>query len=736
MLAIYKKELRSYFHSFVGPLFIGVTLFLFGIYFAAYDLFMGYPNIGYALSAVIFLFFFSVPVLSMRILAEERRQKTDQFLLTAPIQVSDIVLGKFYALATLLLIPVAIICVYPLVMRAFGEIAFAQTYLAIGAFFLYGLACIAIGEFVSSITESQMISAIVSFGFLFVGYVMNAICNMISSTGNWLTKLLSAFDMSGRFDELMDGSLSLTSCVYFLSIILLFLIFTEQSIQKRRYQVSKNTFSLGVYSSSVIVGSVVVAVILNLIVAELPSRYTVFDLTENKLYSLTDDTKELVGNLDEDVAIYVLSNENQADSTLAKTLESYKGLSSHITVTYVDPAVNPKFYTKYTDGSVSSNSVIVEGEKRSRVVDYNDLYVTEFDYTTYSQNVTGYDAEGQITSAISYVLSEDMPKIYMVTGHGEVELDSTFTDLIQKANIDTETMNLMDYDAVPEDAAAVFVNAPTEDFSSDDTEKILTYLNNGGDIYINTTYTGKDMPNFDKLLDYYGVQVSKGLIIETATNGYYQDPFYLLPTIEYDTITSDIYSGNSYIFAPYCQGLTYTDKEEVEVTPLLSSSEESYVREDIENSTSYDKQEGDVDGPFYIGLSCTVQVSGSDEVTDEVTDTDTATDVEESDASGTDTTVMADSESTGVIFSSANLFTQEADVMVAGTNQKLFSGMLSAFETEDGDSSVVIPAKSYEVEYLTVSQSWISILSLITVILIPFSFLITGFVIWFRRRKL
>ena len=107
--------------------------------------------------------------------------------------------------------------------------------------------------------------------------------------------------------------------------------------------------------------------------------------------------------------------------------------------------------------------VIIESSKRSRVVDYNDLYVSEFDYSTYSRNVTGYDAEGQITSAISYVLSEDMPKLYMVTGHGELELDSAFTDILQKANIDTQTVNLMNYDTVPEDAMAVFVNAPTED---------------------------------------------------------------------------------------------------------------------------------------------------------------------------------------------------------------------------------------------------------------------------------
>ena len=204
-------------------------------------------------------------------------------MLTAPIRVSDIVLGKFYALATLLFIPVAIISIYPLVLSAFGEISLAETYLAVGAFFLYGLACIAIGEFVSSITESQMIAAIISFGILFAGYVMNA-----------------------------------------------------------------------------------------------------------------------------------------------------------------------------------------------------------------------------------------MPKLYMVTGHGELEQDSDFTGILQKANIDTQTVNLMDYDAVPEDAMAVFVNAPTEDLSSDDAQKILNYLNNGGDIFINTAYTGKDMPNLNKLLDFYGVITEAAVEDDTA----------------------------------------------------------------------------------------------------------------------------------------------------------------------------------------------------------------------------
>ena len=152
MIAIYKRELQAYFHSFIGTLFIGATLFLLGIYFSAYNLFMGYSYIGYALSSIAFLFLVSIPVLTMRILAEERKQKTDQLILTSPVSVTGIVVGKFLALATIWAIPILVISIYPVILSLFGTVSFSENYLAILGFFLYGLACIAIGIFVSSLT--------------------------------------------------------------------------------------------------------------------------------------------------------------------------------------------------------------------------------------------------------------------------------------------------------------------------------------------------------------------------------------------------------------------------------------------------------------------------------------------------------------------------------------------------------------------------------------------------------
>lgn len=701
MLAIYKRELQAYFHSFLGALFIGATLVLIGIYFSVYDLFMGYPYIGYALSSVVFLFLISIPILCMRILAEERHQKTDQLILTSPVSVGGIVTGKFLALATIFAIPTIIVSFYPIIMSFYGTVDFGKSYLAILGFFLYGLAGIAICIFISSLTESQVIAAVISFGVLFFTYIIEGLCNMVSSSGNLLTRILSVFDMVGRYDDLLNGSLHITGIVYYLSVIVLFLVFTVQSIQKRRYQLSKKTLSLGTYSTTVVVVVTAAVVLLNVLVSELPAKYTVFDVTADQLYSLSDETKTLVADLTEDVNIYVLSNESSSDSTLNETLKNYEGLSSHIKVSYVDPAVNPKFYTKYTDGNITSDSVIVESNKRSKVVDYGDIYEYEFDYSTYSSNVTGYDGEGQITSAIAYVTTDEMPKIYLIEGHGEATFDSSFTASIEKENVEYETINLMNYDAVPEDAACVIINAPASDFSEDDTEKMLAYMENGGDVFLISAYTGEEFFNFNRILDFYGVSVTKGLIIESDKNNYYMDPFYLLPDVTYDTITAGVYNSGSYVFSPYSQGLAEEERDDVDVSVLLSASEKCYVRNDIESSNSYDKQESDQEGPFDVGVKCIKRIG--------------------------------EEESTAVIYSSGDIFTKSADDIVSGTNMKLFTASLGSFVSHE--NSVSVPVKSMEIEYLTIPQSVILILALVTVIIIPLAFIAGGFIVWFRRRK-
>ena len=703
MLAIYKRELKSYFQSFIGLLFIAVTLFFVSLYYFVYNMLNGYPYLSYAISSVIILFMISVPVLSMRILAEERRSRTDQLILTAPVSVGNIVVGKYLALMTIFCIPTAVVCVYPLIMSAFGSVPMGEAYLAVLAFFLYGMTAIAIGVLISSLTESQVIAAVITFIVLFLGYMMSSICSLISSTGNLLTKLLGCFDMATPFTEMLNGTLNLRSVLYFFSLTVLALFLTVQLIQKRRYSVSVKSLRFGAYSTGSIALAVAAVVIVNIIAAELPTTWTSIDVTADKIYSLTDQTKEFLANMDEDVTIYVIVAEQNQDDTLGQTLQRYEELSDHIKVEYVDPNVNPRFYRQYTD-TISMNSLIVVSEKRNKVILYSSIYESEYDYTTGASTTTGYDGEGQITSALDYVLSDDMPKVYMTEGHGEYDFSSSFTSALKKQNVDYETINLMDYDSLPEDAACLIINAATTDFSADDRHKVLAYLEQGGNVILITGVTDEATPNLDAILDYMGLNRTEGLVVEQNAENYYRSPYFLLPKQSYSTYTSGLY-GQYYIFAPYVQGITIQDEaaEDMIYTTFLSTSDDAFSKTGEINLQNFDKAEGDIDGPFAIGISAVK-------------------------------TIDENTEATMVVYGCEQLFTDEANEMVSGANQVLFTNTVGSFV--DAEVNVSIPVKNYEISYLTVPQSRAVLVGLLTVIILPVGCLAAGFIVWFRRRRL
>ena len=286
MTAVYKRELKSYLTSMVGYLFIFFVLIVTGIYFSAYQLAAAYPKFEYTLSALTFVFLIGVPILSMRVLAEERKQKTDQLLLTSPVSVGNIVMGKYLALVTVYAIPVLVMCVYPIIMSKFGEVSFASAYTAILGFFLLGCANLAIGVFMSALTESQVVAAVLTFVLLFAFYMMSGISSFFSQTSvstcvafgllivaaaiiiyimiknifisvitgivgevtlavvyfvkpsvfeGGIQKILEVFDLSGHFSNFTNSILDVTGIVYLLSVIAVCLFLTIQSIQKRRW---------------------------------------------------------------------------------------------------------------------------------------------------------------------------------------------------------------------------------------------------------------------------------------------------------------------------------------------------------------------------------------------------------------------------------------------------------------------------------------------------------------------
>ena len=286
MLAIIKKELSAYYKSMIGYIFMAFFLIIIGIYFFVYNLTYATSNFEYTLQATSFVFVILIPLLTMRVLAEEKRQKTDQLLLTSPLSIEKIVIGKYFAALMVFLGTMLITFFYPLILTWFGEVDLRLAYNGILGFILMGAAYLAIGVFLSALTESQMVAAIIGFIVMLITYIMPGLASLLpqdhksavilfslviivvcliayrmmknptvvvgigiiselaliiiylkksSLLDGAVTKFLNLFSMVNHFDEFTKGILDLSAITYYLSIIFLFLFLTIQVIKKRRW---------------------------------------------------------------------------------------------------------------------------------------------------------------------------------------------------------------------------------------------------------------------------------------------------------------------------------------------------------------------------------------------------------------------------------------------------------------------------------------------------------------------
>lgn len=286
MKAIFQREVKSYFDGVLGYIFAAFLLLFAGIYTMVINLNASYSNFEYVLGNMTFIFLIITPILSMRVIAEEKRQKTDQLLYSLPISMTKIVLGKYLAMLFVLAVPTVIIGFYPLILSLYGSVHFLASYGTLLAFFLLGAALLAIGLFVSSITENQAFAAALCFLILLLNYFLNDLVSYIPATvgasfaaataavlliavivwyltksslsaviltvigegaliltrmissaslANLLPNLLGNLSLFKRFYVFPNGVFDLTALVYFLMVILVFVFFTVQSMEKRRW---------------------------------------------------------------------------------------------------------------------------------------------------------------------------------------------------------------------------------------------------------------------------------------------------------------------------------------------------------------------------------------------------------------------------------------------------------------------------------------------------------------------
>lgn len=468
----------------------------------------------------------------------------------------------------------------------------------------------------------------------------------------------------------------------------------KEKLLRDRIALQGGSYSLAV---TAIVLAILIAV--NILAAALPKSLTRLDISSTKLYSITSNTKVVVNALEKDVTIYWIVQADEEDDVLENLLDKYKSLSEHIEVVKKNPDIYPTFAEQYTKETVQNNSLVVESGERSRYIGYDDIYLYDTNMSSYSYDVS-FDGEGAITSAIDYVVNEDQPKLYVLEGHGEAELPQAFREQLEKENMELNQFSLLTADEIPEDADGILIYGPSSDISAEEEELLTEYVSGGGKLMVLAGPTEEGtLTNLYHILEDYGVETVDGIVVDPDRAHYaFQAPYVLLPDLFGSEITDPLIEENYYAIMPIAQGLTVTDTESGRVTELLGTSELSFSKKDGYALSSYEKEEGDTDGPFALAVS-----------------------------------IAADHGGQIVWFASSSFLDEMYNAYSSGANLDLAMNAMSSLI--GGNEAVAIRSKSLNYNYLTISDSTASFLKMIMIAVFPLLYLGTGICITVWRRK-
>ena len=756
MRAIYKKEMLSFRTTVMGYVFVAFLLAATGLYYSFTCLNLASPKFEAVFSNVRFVFLVFVPIMTMRSVAEERKQKTDQLLFTLPLAPWKIAAGKYLALVSVYAVPMLIVCTYPLILSRYGTVRFQAAYGSILGFFLLGCASLAIGMLSSCMTESPVTAALLSFFLLFLSYVMNTISRMVPGTASGslagfilllllasfliyrilkslmtagfvflagfavltflffhdrtvfegsLSSFLNLFWLNGRLDGFSDGILDLRAVIYYLSFSFA-AVFLAAHVLSGHGTREDSHFQDGCYRLISLALCLAALSLLNRIADKLPSALMEPDFSVSGVYTLTKETRLLLEELDEEIHLYLICEKGKEDASLERLLTRYQEECPMIAYEKKDPVLYPGFVSGFTDKKLNDNSVIAVGNNRSQIIAYQDMYTIGTSAVTGRRIETGFSGENLITGAIASLLKEETAVFYLPDANGEQMPGNSFSESLQNTGIEIRPLNLISSDAIPDDAAGLIINAPTSDYSRESTEKILSYLEAGGKALILSNYSLEEMPEFDSILADYGMERLDGILLEGDSSRYMSYQYCLIPSVSYTKITADVYR-DCYLLLPMAQGIKEkaSYRGSVSLTPLLSTSSYSYNKEDVQNMTTAEPEAGDETGPFLVGL-----LAQEDIDQDGVPDTEV------------------------VYYSSGYLLDEDYNHSVSGTNAVLFAGTLR-YLAGDSSSFLQIPVKSLQEPVLAITDHAADFWTVVCVFILPGLSVLAGTVTWLVRKN-
>ena len=464
------------------------------------------------------------------------------------------------------------------------------------------------------------------------------------------------------------------------------------------------TFQKGSRSLVIILLALVCAIVINVAVGALPSSVTKLDTTAMQMFDLSQQTLDVLADLDADVELYWIVTTGAEDTYIQTLLERYREKTGKLHITKKDPNADPTFVKTYFAEAVQDNSLVIKSGNRYQCVSYGDIFVVDqMAYLMYGEQNFTFEGEAVLTGGILYVTNEDVPKIYAITNHGETELPEAIANSIKRQGMEIVNLSLLTSAEIPEDADGIMIFGPQRDISEEEKALLSAYLKKGGSLLYATgdPTVGNEQPNLDSLLTEYGIIPHTGMVGETDTNRFYQgSPALLLPDIYAHPITNPLREAKYQVIMPYAKSLEVDPNrpDTMKVTALLQTSNGAFAKQGTNKEAV--KEEGDLEGMLTVASASEDQTTGARVV---------------------------------CIGGAARYFLEENfNTLVSGGNQDFFLNALSWMcEYEDG---IAIHTKSLSYETLTIENStaslWIAIL-----LLIPVGYVIFGAVRFVQRKR-
>lgn len=475
------------------------------------------------------------------------------------------------------------------------------------------------------------------------------------------------------------------------------------SLKKTIY---KKKFRYGGYATLVTAVVIAMLLILNLLVDQFDFMA---DLTRNQLFTLSEQTFGVLDGLEHEIDIISLNEPGAENPVAIQIIEQYTAHSPKVSFTSIDPVRNPQLVMRYQkDGeTIAQGSIIVENREMNRFKIISAHELINFRLDQQQQHVPeSLAVEQRLTGGIIYVTTEDLPVIYALAGHDQDPIPFRIRQQLELENYRIEEINLMT-SSVPEDAHALLVTSPKRDLSDTEEQRLRNFLENQGRAIFLMDLMPQSLPRFESIFRSYGVELSRLLVVEGDANMHVGNPLWLVPDMEAHDVMTPLRSADMpMVIVPVSQALEIMDvrRRTLEIQPLLVTSESAWGKTNLETQT-LEKEEGDLEGPFNIGVAVTDNVFIENE---------------------TRTTKL-------IIMANAGFLGSDIIEQIPGNKNFLLN---SLNWIQDREEAISIRPRSLATPRLNMNWQQQLILAGVAVVVIPFFILGAGLFVWLKRRHL